>query len=173
MEDEVKEAMYTALSVIVISAIIVAAVVFSNLSYKAYNIKLRTDSINYNIQLKSELYNYFVNPNNDLSGVDIIDFITIHDRAYRYIIVTSSNTYKLSNDGLVIVSLTGKEKSQDAVDSFWTQTYLIEHIFKDKDALYSNFDGHIVMDDGTVVDDVSEIDSDVWLKFDVREAGGE
>jgi hypothetical protein len=165
MEDEVKEAMYTALSVIVISAIIVAAVVFSNLSYKAYNIKLRTDSINYNIQLKSELYNYFVNPNNDLSGVDIIDFITIHDRAFKYIISTSGNTYKLSNKGLTTISLSGIETTKDAEDSFWTQTYLTENILKSD--LYSNFDGCIVDSNGTVIEDVTEIGGDVWLQFNI------
>ena len=162
---EVKEALYTAFSVILISTVIICATMFSSLSYKSFNIKLKTDAINYNIKIKSELYNYFINPNSNISGVDIIDFIIIHDRAYRYEIITSDKTYKLSNKGLSVITNRGAESKKDAIDEFWTQAYITENILRED--LYSKFKGTIVKDDGTVVEDIAEVNGEVWLKFEI------
>lgn len=165
MENEVKEAVNTAISVVIIALVILMAVVFTGLSYKAYNIKVKTEAVNYNIKLKSELYNYFINPASNVSGVDIVDFITVYDKAYKYIIITGTTTYKLSREGLVEVLNNGTETNSGTDDKFWTQSYISNNMLKG--ALYSTFKGSIVDAGGSLVSDIIEVDSDVWLKFEI------
>ncbi len=166
MENEVKETVSIAISIAVISLIIAAAMVFSNLSYKAYNYKLQTDAINYRIKTKSELYNYFVNPNSELSGSDIIDFITVYDKAYKYIIAIENHEYRLRFTGLETYRDGNLVSTETANDLMWTQAYITELMGEN---VSRKFTGDIVDTNGNKVNDVIEIDGDVWLKFELED----
>lgn len=164
MENEVKETVSIAISVAIISLIIAAAMVFSNLSYKAYNYKLQTEAINYRIKTKSELYNYFVNPNSELSGSDIIDFITVYDKAYKYIIVIEDYEYRLRFKVMETYKEGNLLLTKDADDSMWTQAYITDLMGEN---VTGRFTGEIVDNLGEKVKDIIEVDGDVWLKFEL------
>ena len=173
MEGEIKEVVKMAFSIILTSVIIIAAALFTDLSYRAYAFRLDTEAINSRIQTQSQLYNYFINPNSNISGSDIIDFISLYNKAYNYCIVVKEDfetpkirEYRLGNDKLEIYVNGVKEKSESAKDIMWTQSYLIDNILKTD--LYSTFDGSIIDSEGKEIEDISEITNPgIWLKFEV------
>ena len=176
MENEVKEAVSMTVSIILISLVIIIAVIFSDLSYKAFNYKVKTDAINYRIQTQSQLYNYFVNPHSNISGADILDFITVYDKAYKYVLVTGTKAYWLSTEGLTelnsgtyidnISEATKIANTKPAVDTMWTPQYITENVLGEN--IYSKYDGSIITGAGDVVEDVTEINSDVWIMFEMK-----
>ena len=158
MDSEIREVVNLVVSVLATSVVIIAAVIFSNLSYKAFNHKLKTDAINNDIKMRSEVYNLFINNNSNVSGVDIIDFITVHDKNYRYRIVTRDGDYRLSSDGLVDLN-TGVYAGSS--DNLWTQSYLTKLL---EGSLNDKYSGTIVSNNGEELD-VTDLSDQVWIKF--------
>jgi len=167
MENEIKESIKISISLTLASLIILGAGIFANLSYSAYNHRVRTESINYNIQLHSRLYNYFINPNRKISGTDILDFISLYTKNYKYCIVLPDEignhieVYQLDNSYLTKWNIVVGRDLDDQVpdressrDEMWTQAYLIDNVLGED--VYASYIG-VLMDDNMLIDYMDEL----------------
>lgn len=125
MEDEVGSAIHLSIDLILTAIIISVIATFATVSYKAYNTKMRADSVVDYLELKGKFYNY---DSKTVSGSDIISVIENNARMYKFEIKTNHGTYVISteNERRVLGSdhkMRGK--------SIWSADYIKEILGKD------------------------------------------
>lgn len=147
IEREVSETLKIASSLAIISSLIGLAIIFGILGRHVYYSKVDRDAKLNVISQQAELVK-FVSPDDTVTGVDIMDFITNHNSEYKYRIITDSSSGKVDTDinnpyvqelirnnprhkGVTAAYYNnGKGYSYEVASNImWSQTYLNDVVF--------------------------------------------